>query len=142
MPFRFYEVRTPAKTARSTLAERAGGRSTRTRPDCVVPMLVRSRAARCLVRSALNPPRRQLCGGDFALKNAFVTMQLHPGATTKQIKAKFYELAKATHPYATQGSNRVSERTRCVTPTKPSRRNAERMRCLSSCRQLQQLPDE
>ena len=85
-------------------------------PECVVPMLVRSRAARCLARSALNPPRRQLCGGDFALKNAFVTMQLHPGATTKQIKAKFYELAKATHPYATQGSNRVTERTRCVTP--------------------------
>ena len=79
-------------------------------------MLVRSRAARCLARSALHPPRRQLCGGDFALKNAFVTMQLHPGATTKQIKARFYELAKATHPYATQGSNRVSERTRCVTP--------------------------
>ena len=79
-------------------------------------MLVRSRAARCLARSALNPPRRQLCGGDFALKNAFVTMQLHPGATTKQIKAKFYELAKATHPYATQGSNRVTERARCVTP--------------------------
>ena len=89
---------------------------TRTRPECVVPMLVRSRAARCLARSALNPPRRQLCGGDFSLKNAFVTMQLHPGATTKQIKARFYELAKATHPYATQGSNRVTERTRCVTP--------------------------
>ena len=89
---------------------------TRTRPECVVPMLVRSRAARCLARSALNPPRRQLCGGDFALKNAFVTMQLHPGATTKQIKARFYELAKATHPYATQGSNRVTKRTRCVTP--------------------------
>ena len=89
---------------------------TRTRPECVVPMLVRSRAARCLARSALNPPRRQLCGGDFSLKNAFVTMQLHPGATTKQIKARFYELAKATHPYATQGSNRVTKRTRCVTP--------------------------
>ena len=95
---------------------RARRPATRARWNLVVPMLVRSRAARCLARSALNPPRRQLCGGDFALKNAFVTMQLHPGATTKQIKAKFYELAKATHPYATQGSNRLSERTRCVTP--------------------------
>ena len=101
---------------RQVSCSREVGAPHRTRPDCVVPMLVRSRAARCLARSALNPPRRQLCGGDFALKNAFVTMQLHPGATTKQIKAKFYELAKATHPYATQGSNRVTERTRCVTP--------------------------
>ena len=105
-----------ATTARGVLLARGVGAPHRTRPDCVVPMLVRSRAARCLARSALNPPRRQLCGGEFALKNAFVTMQLHPGATTKQIKAKFYELAKATHPYATQGSNRVTERTRCVTP--------------------------
>ena len=71
------------------------------------PMLL-SGVARCLARSALAPTRRQLCGGDFGLKNALVTMQLHPGATTKQIKAKFYELAKATHPYATQGSNRLS----------------------------------
>ena len=61
--------------------------------------MLRSCAARCLRRSTLAPARRELCGGDFGLKNAFVTMQLHPGATTKQIKAKFYELAKATHPY-------------------------------------------
>ena len=67
-----------------------------------------SGVAHSLARAALAPTRRQLCGGDFGLKNALVTMQLHPGATTKQIKAKFYELAKATHPYATQGSNRLS----------------------------------
>ena len=72
--------------------------------------MLRLGVARCLARSALAPARRPLCSGDFGLKNAFVTMQLHPGATTKQIKAKFYELAKATHPYATHGSNLVRVR--------------------------------
>ena len=79
--------------------------------------MLRLGVARCLARSALAPARRPLCSGDFGLKNAFVTMQLHPGATTKQIKAKFYELAKATHPYATHSSNLVRVRARRRTRT-------------------------
>eukprot|EP00321_Phaeocystis_globosa_P015228 CAMPEP_0118820732 /NCGR_PEP_ID=MMETSP1162-20130426/7934_1 /TAXON_ID=33656 /ORGANISM="Phaeocystis Sp, Strain CCMP2710" /LENGTH=49 /DNA_ID= /DNA_START= /DNA_END= /DNA_ORIENTATION= len=40
-----------------------------------------------------------------------MAMQLHPGATTKQIKAKFYELAKATHPDVQQGKGAKAQET-------------------------------
>ena len=66
--------------------------------------MLRSALARSLARSALPPMRRRLCSSDAALKNAYVIMQLHPGATTKQIKSKFYELAKSTHPDVHQGA--------------------------------------
>jgi len=75
-----------------------------------VPML-RSAVARSVSRSALTPIRRQLCSSDVSLKNAYVTMQLHPGATTKQIKKKFYELAKSTHPDVHQGATAKAQET-------------------------------
>lgn len=40
----------------------------------------------------------------MTVKNAYVIMELHPGATTKQIKKRFYELAKSTHPDVHQGA--------------------------------------
>ena len=73
--------------------------------------MLRSAVARSVSRSALTPIRRQLCSSDVSLKNAYVTMQLHPGATTKQIKKKFYELAKSTHPDVHQGATAKAQET-------------------------------
>lgn len=89
-------------------------------PGAAPPKMLRSALARtvfsravlapiprpALARSALAPLRRHLSTDwDVELKNAYVTMQLHPGATAKQIKKRFYELAKSCHPDVHQGAH-------------------------------------
>ena len=44
-----------------------------------------------------------MCDWDVQLKNAYLTMQLQPDASAKQVKKRFYELAKSCHPDVQQG---------------------------------------
>ena len=48
--------------------------------------------------------RRHMCDWDVQLKNAYVTMSLQPDVSAKQVKKRFYELAKSCHPDVQQGA--------------------------------------
>jgi len=48
--------------------------------------------------------RRHMCDWDVQLKNAYLTMSLQPDVNAKQVKKRFYELAKSLHPDVQQGA--------------------------------------